>query len=145
KERENESLSNNRAITERDYAILRRLNKLYEDNQKILKLGNRSQPYLLLQLGIQAKKRKLDKENLEGLKDILDDLVYDAVYWGVNDLSGDYRVVFSCKNLTGNKLYELEAIKDEWAQGNSRGYGLDPISKQAVKARVENGHMTNKF
>jgi hypothetical protein len=65
---------------------------------------------LLVGTGVKARKKALDKENLQGLKDILDDLLDDADYWGVNS-RGSYFAIFSTRKLTADKMRRLMVIK----------------------------------
>jgi hypothetical protein len=64
-------------------------------------------------------------------------LIYDGDYWGL-DLYGGYNVVFTCKNLTGDKFYQLATI---WNRLEGR---ISPISQNVLLGFLEFG-ITDKY
>jgi hypothetical protein len=94
-----------------------------------------------------AIKKALDKENLQGLKDILGDLLDDADYWGITSAYyqgatslNNYFAIFSCRKLTGHKIYRLIEIREKWAPPSRKG-GFLVFSKSSLTTIVKVNNM----
>jgi hypothetical protein len=131
---ENERLRQNRAETPKDIVTYRMLDGLYVTNLELQKLRR---PYFLLYAtATKAPHKEPDKGNWETLKSILGDLLNDGEYWGIGR-ENEYRVIYLCKNMTGEKLYQLHALQ-------RIGWHQKDIDEEVLEINKREG-MTDRF
>jgi hypothetical protein len=109
---ENKIIAAGEAQGRRDYDEGKKnsLTGLRSRNDAIEALHPAAEEFLLMDTGVEARKKALDKENLQGLKDIFGDLLDSADYWGVNR-PGRYFAIFSWRKLTPQKIDRLMEIR----------------------------------